>query len=160
MMEGLAAADAQPKTITIDATYLKAHREALAIDVDQGIKGEQVVEAMARISSIRGAPRTIRVDNGPEFISKALDRWAEQPKAPAMRSIVGMAAEGYENGVTLDFRRPGETTDNAFVESFNGRLRDECLNAHWFCPSPTLDPRSRLGAKTITRAVLTHCLAE
>ena len=89
-------------------------REALAIDVDQGIRGEQVVEAMKRIAAIRGAPRTIRVDNGPEFISRALDRWA------------------YENGVTLDFSRPGKPTDNAFVESFNGRLRDECLNTHWF----------------------------
>lgn len=89
-------------------------REALAIDVDQGIKGEQVVDAMTRISAVRGAPRAIRVDNGPEFISKALDRWA------------------YENGVTLDFSRPGKPTDNAFVESFNGRLRDECLNTHWF----------------------------
>ena len=89
-------------------------REALAIDVDQGIKGEQVVEVTARISSIRGAPSTIRVDNGPEFISKPLDRWA------------------YENGVTLDFSRPGKPMDNAFVESFNGRLRDECLNTHWF----------------------------
>ena len=89
-------------------------REALAIDVDQGIKGEQVVEAMTRIALSRGAPRTIRVDNGPEFISKVLDRWA------------------YENGVTLDFSRPGKPTDNAFVESFNGRLRDECLNTHWF----------------------------
>ena len=89
-------------------------REALAINVDQGIKGEQVVEVMARISSIRGAPKTIRVDNGPEFISKALDRWA------------------YENGVTLDFSRPGKPTDNAFVDAFIGRLRDECLNTHWF----------------------------
>ncbi len=89
-------------------------REALAIDVDQGIKGEQVVEAMGRIALTRGVPRTIRVDNGPEFVSKALDRWA------------------YEHGVTLDFSRPGKPTDNAFVESFNGRLRDECLNAHWF----------------------------
>ena len=101
-------------------------REALAIDVDQGIKGEQVVEVMARISSIRGAPRTIRVDNGPEFISKALDRWA------------------YENGVTLDFSRPGKPTDNAFVESFNGRLRDECLNTHWFL-SPE-DARAKIEA--------------
>ncbi len=50
-------------------------REALAIHVDQGIKGEQVVEAIARISSIRGARKTIHVNNGPEFISKALDRW-------------------------------------------------------------------------------------
>jgi putative transposase len=89
-------------------------REALAIDVAQGIKGEQVVEAMTRIATVRGAPRAIRVDNGPEFISKALDRWA------------------YENSVKLDFSRPGKPTDNAFVESFNGRLRDECLNTHWF----------------------------
>ncbi len=62
-------------------------REVLAIEVDQGIKGEQVVEAMTRNSSLRGAPRTIWVDNGPEFISKALDRCA------------------YENGVTSDFSR-------------------------------------------------------
>jgi transposase InsO family protein len=54
------------------------------------------------------------VDNGPEFISKALDKWA------------------YENGVTLDFSRPGKPTDNAFVESFNGSFRDECLNVNWF----------------------------
>jgi putative transposase len=89
-------------------------REALVIDVDQGIKGEQVVEVMARISSVRGAPRSIRVYNGPEFISKALDRCS------------------YENGVTLDFSRPGKPTDNAVVEPFNGRLRDEYLNTHWF----------------------------
>ena len=101
-------------------------REALAIDVDQGIKGEQVVEAMSRIAMTRGAPRTIRVDNGPEFISKALDRWA------------------YENGVTLDFSRPGKPTDNAFVESFNGRLRDECLNAHWFLS--LADARAKIEA--------------
>ena len=101
-------------------------REALAIDVDQGIKGEQVVEAMDRIASIRGTPRAIRVDNGPEFISKALDRWA------------------YENGVTLDFSRPGKPTDNAFVESFNGRFRDECLNTHWFLS--LADARSKIDA--------------
>jgi putative transposase len=89
-------------------------REALAINVDQGLKGEQVVEVMTRISSIRGAPRTIRVDKGPEFISKALDRWA------------------YANGVTLGFGGAGKPTDNAFVKSFNVRLRDECLNTGWF----------------------------
>ena len=54
------------------------------------------------------------MDNGPEFISKILDKWA------------------YENGVTLDFSRPGKPTDNAFVESFNGSFRDECLNVNWF----------------------------
>jgi len=89
-------------------------REALAIDVDQGIRGEQVVETMDRIAWVFGAPCAIRVDNGPEFISKALDRWA------------------YENGVTLDFSRPGKPTDNAFIESFNGKFRAECLIAHRF----------------------------
>jgi len=101
-------------------------REALAIDVDQGIKGEQVVAAVTRIAALRGAPKSIRVDNGPEFISKALDRWA------------------YENRVTLDFSRPGKPTDNAFVESFNGRLRDECLNTHWFLS--LADARSKIEA--------------
>jgi len=101
-------------------------REALAIEVDQGIKGDQVVAVMTRLALIRGAPRTIRVDNGPEFVSKALDRWA------------------YENGVTLDFSRPGKPTDNAFVESFNGRLRDECLNAHWFLS--LADAKSKIEA--------------
>ena len=99
---------------------------ALAIDVDQGIKGEQVVAAVTRIASVRGTPKTIRVDNGPEFISKALDRWA------------------YENGVTLDFSRPGKPTDNAFVESLNGRLRDACLNSHWFLS--LADARAKIEA--------------
>jgi putative transposase len=89
-------------------------REALAIVVDSGIRGEHVVEAVEAVAAWRGAPRLIRVDNGPEFVSKVLDRWA------------------YERGVTLDFSRPGKPTDNAFVESFNGRLRDECLDTHWF----------------------------
>ncbi len=102
-------------------------REALAIDVDQGVEGEQVVAAMARISVIRGVPRTIRVDNGPEFISKALDRWA------------------YQNGVMLGLSRPGKPTDNAFVESFNGRLRDECLNVHWFLS--IADARAKIEAR-------------
>ena len=74
-------------------------REALAIDVDQGIKGEQVVEAMTRITLSRGAPKSIRVDNGPEFISKALDRWA------------------YENGVTLDFSRPGKPAADDVIQN-------------------------------------------
>ena len=59
-------------------------------------------------------PERIAIDNGPEFISKALDAWA------------------YQNGVQLEFSRPGKPTDNAFAESFNGRFRDECLNQHWF----------------------------
>ena len=99
-------------------------REALAIEVDQGNKGEQVVAVVARLAMLRGAPCAIQVDNGPEFVSKALDRWA------------------YENGVTLDFSRPGKPTDNALVESFNGRLRDECLNANWFLS--LADARSKI----------------
>ena len=61
-----------------------------------------------------GYPKTIRVDQGSEFVSRDLDLWA------------------YTRGVTLDFSRPGKPTDNAFIEAFNGRLRAECLNAHWF----------------------------
>ncbi len=61
-----------------------------------------------------GYPRTIRVDQGSEFISRDLDLWA------------------YAKGVTLDFSRPGMPTDNAFIEAFNGRFRSECLNTHWF----------------------------
>lgn len=59
-------------------------------------------------------PKRIQVDNGSEFISKEFDKWA------------------YENGVTLDYSRPGKPTDNPFIESFNGSFRDECLNTHWF----------------------------
>ena len=78
------------------------------------MKGEDVVTALERIVAVRGKPKTIKTDNGSEFISKAMDRWA------------------YEQGVEVDFSRPGKPTDNAKVESFNGRFRAECLNAHWF----------------------------
>ena len=69
---------------------------------------------LGRITMERRSTKTIRVDNGPEFVSKVLDQWA------------------YRNGVTLDFGRSGKPTDNAYVESFNGSLRDECLNVNWF----------------------------
>ena len=91
-------------------------RESLAIEVGQSITGEQVVTVMNRLSAVRGAPKRIRVDKGPEFVSRALDQWA------------------YLHQVTLDFSRPRKPTDNALVEFFNGRLRDECLNTNtnWF----------------------------
>ena len=89
-------------------------RECLAIEVGPSLKGEDVVRALTRVSAVRGKPMTIKSDNGSEFISKAMDRWA------------------YDNGVELDFSRPGRPTDNAKVESFNGRFRSECLNTHWF----------------------------
>ena len=108
-------------------------REALAIVVDRGIRGEHVVERVERLAMLRGRPPgLIRVDNGPEFVSKVLDRWARLAQGSVRRSWMEWQDEGYERGVTLDFSRPGKPTDNAFVESFNGRLRDECLDTHWF----------------------------
>lgn len=89
-------------------------RECLAIDVGQSLKGEDVARVLTAITETRGLPCTIKSDNGSEFISKVMDKWA------------------YERGVELDFSRPGKPTDNANVESFNGRLRQECLNATWF----------------------------
>ncbi|OON33512.1 transposase [Izhakiella australiensis] len=90
-------------------------RECVAIEVGQGLKGEDVVGVMERLKHQHGrVPERIQTDNGSEFISKVMDKWA------------------YENGVVMDFSRPGKPTDNAFIESFNGSLRDECLNVHWF----------------------------
>jgi putative transposase len=89
-------------------------RECLAIWVDQGIRGDDVVRTLAAVVASRGKPQRIQVDNGPEFVSKALDHWA------------------YEQRVELAFSRPGKPTDNAHIEAFNGRLRQECLNQHWF----------------------------
>lgn len=89
-------------------------RECLAVEVGQSIRGEQVVAVLNRLKYTRGVPGSIRVDNGSEFISKAVDKWA------------------YDNKVTLDFSRPGKPTDNAFAESFIGSFRDECLNVNWF----------------------------
>ncbi len=89
-------------------------RESLAIDVGQSLKGDDVVATLNRIAVTRGLPATIKVDNGSEFISKVMDRWA------------------YARGVELDFSRLGKPTDNAKIESFIGRLRQECLNLHWF----------------------------
>jgi putative transposase len=101
-------------------------RECLAIDVGQSLKGEDAVDALKRISAQRGLPKTIKTDNGSEFISKVMDKWA------------------YERGVELDFSRPGKPTDNARVESFNGRLRQECLNANWFLSLD--DAKAKIGA--------------
>jgi putative transposase len=90
-------------------------RKCLAIHADSSIKGEDVRATLARITTRCGQlPDRIQVDNGSEFISKILDQWA------------------YDNGVTLDFSRPGKPTDNPYIESFNGSFRDECLNLHWF----------------------------
>jgi putative transposase len=90
-------------------------RECLAIEVAQSLTGDDVVRVLTNIAKERHQyPLRTQADNGPEFVSLTLDKWA------------------YENGVTLDFSRPGKPTDNPFIESFNGSLRDECLNTNWF----------------------------
>jgi putative transposase len=89
-------------------------RVSPAIEVGVSLTGAGVVAVLERLKRTVGRPERIAIDNGPEFISKALDAWA------------------YQNGVQLEFSRPGKPTDNAFAESFNGRFRDECLNQHWF----------------------------
>lgn len=89
-------------------------------------RGDDVVRVLDDIVAHRGRPQTIKTDNGSEFISKVMDKWA------------------YEHGVELDFSRPGKPTDNAAVESFNGRLRQECLNANWFLSLQ--DARDKIAA--------------
>jgi len=89
-------------------------RESLAIHVAQRIRGSEVVQVLERVVKEHGKPKTIQVDNGPEFVSKDVDLWA------------------YWNHVKLDFSRPGKPGDNAYIESFNARFRLECLNEHWF----------------------------
>jgi putative transposase len=89
-------------------------REALAIDVGQRLGASDVVRVLEQLRIRRGTPRTLLCDNGSESTSRVMDLWA------------------YHHKVEIAFGRPGKPTDNAFVESFNGTLRDECLNAHWF----------------------------
>ena len=89
-------------------------RESVSLEAGFSLTGRTVGEALDRAAKERGLPKAITVDNGTEFTSKALDDWA------------------YRRGVKLDFTRPGKPTDNGLIESFNGRLRDECLNTHEF----------------------------
>ncbi len=89
-------------------------RECLAIEVDTSINGRRVAAVLDRLAELRGLPLSITVDHGPEFEGQVLDAWA------------------YEHCVRLSFIRPGKPVENAYIESFNGRFRDECLNEHWF----------------------------
>lgn len=100
------------RALTIVDNY---SRKCLAIRVGQSLRGSDVVDVLEDLNVRLGViPERIQTDNGSEFISKELDRWA------------------YEHQVTMDYSRPGKPTDNPFVESFNGSFRDECLNMHWF----------------------------
>jgi putative transposase len=89
-------------------------RECPVIEVDLSLGSVRVVAVLERLAVTRGLPHTIVVDNGPEFQSRALDAWA------------------HHRHVQLQFIHPGKPVENAFIESFNGKLRDECLNQHWF----------------------------
>jgi putative transposase len=89
-------------------------RECLSTDVDMSLNARKVVAILQRIRHHRALPTFITVDNGSEFISKQMDGWA------------------YQAGVSLDFIRPGKPVENCYIESFNGRLRDECLNTNVF----------------------------
>ena len=89
-------------------------RECLAIYMDESINGESVRDELEKLKAARRLPRRIKVDNGPEPISRVLDAWA------------------YLNKVKLDYSRPGTPTDNHYIESFNGSFRDEYLNMNWF----------------------------
>jgi putative transposase len=89
-------------------------REALALEVDTSLPGSRVVRVLERLCGQRERPVQLVLDNGPELISRALDEWAHQ------------------HAVTLHFIDPGKPIQNAHCESFHGRLRDECLNEHWF----------------------------
>ena len=101
-------------------------RESLAIEPGKSLRGADVVKVLSRIVGERGAPKRIYCDNGSEFVGRLVDLWA------------------YANGVQMEFSRPGKPTDNAFIESFNGSLRDECLNLHWF--DDLTDAREKLQA--------------
>lgn len=99
------------RVLTVVDTF---SRYVPVLDVRFSYRGEDVVATLDRVCGQVGYPKTIRVDQGSEFISRDMDLWA------------------YQRGVTLDFSRPGKPTDNAFIEAFNGRFRAECLNTHWF----------------------------
>ena len=89
-------------------------RESLCIEVDYSLPAHRVTEALDRVIAVRGKPAVIRTDNGTEFTSTQFDRWA------------------WGNRIRLDYIEPGKPTQNGLIESFNGRLRDECLRTAWF----------------------------
>ena len=81
---------------------------------NSSIGGRRVVEVLQRLVEARGTPKMLITDNGPEFVGRALDAWT------------------YAHGIRLHFIEPAKPNQNAYIESFNGRFRDECLNEHWF----------------------------
>lgn len=139
-------------------------RECLHIEVAPSIDGQRVVRVLECLALTRGLPREIVVDNGSEFASLVMDQWA------------------HEKGVNLHFIAPGKPVQNAYIESFNGKFRDECLNEHWFTDVTdakrvieawrieynTFRPHSSLGGLTPEEFAVrqereksvTHCVVE
>jgi putative transposase len=101
----------QLKCLTVIDEYT---REALAIDVAGSIRSGRVIEVLAKLVSVHGAPRALKSDNGPEFVSRAILRWLT------------------DAGINCALSDPGKPWQNAHDESFNGKLRDECLSMEWF----------------------------
>src|SRR5947209_7953204 len=118
-------------------TALLVREGISANQVDTSLGGLRVRRVLDRIASERGLPEAIVLDNGPEFRGRALAAWSE------------------ERGVRLEFIQPGKPAQNAFAESFNGRLRDECLNANWFTSLSDARRKSKTGGKITTNNVRT-----
>jgi putative transposase len=116
-------------TIVDDCT-----RECLAIEVDTSITGLRVQGVLDRLADTRGLPKSITVDNGPEFDGQVLDKWA------------------YRSSVQLSFIRPGKPNENAYIESFNGKFRDECLNEQVHQPRPRSQHHRSLAHRVQHRA--------
>lgn len=108
------------------------NRESLAIKMAYRLGGHGVVAVLIQAVEEKGLPKSIRIDNGPEFTSKVLNQWA------------------YLNGVELDFIRPGKPTDNVLIESFNGCFREECLNESWFLSLEDAGRKRRSGGNITT----------
>lgn len=100
-----------PRLLTVIDAYT---RECLAIETDTSLTGRRVTAALERILDERPQPEKVRTDNGPEFQSRWFQSWCA------------------ERGIRLEYIEPGKPMQNGVIESFNGRLRDECLNANWF----------------------------
>ena len=138
--------------------WIDATREAPLLLVDSSLPAQRVIEALDVLVLVRGRPAAIVCDNGPEFVSLALDQWAS------------------DRGIRLDFIRPGHPVENCFIESFNGKLLDECLNLHhfasvaeaqaiieqWRAEYHTDRPHRGLGQRTPAEyaASLTPCLTD
>jgi putative transposase len=110
----LADATARGRRLRVFGVLDVFSRECVALHVAESIRSPDVTAVLDRAIARRGAPTAIALDNGSEFTCNHFDSWA------------------YARGVRLDFSRPGRPGDNCFIESFNGRVRDECLNVHWF----------------------------